>query len=139
WQDAERTNRRVRGWSGRRRRSGRSPGAGRGPGLAAGAGPLRRRRTVDGRTHHLSRRDRPPLARRRSRPWLGLRRTWPASPDDARLLGIAPGDALLRVRRIAVGRAGVPVERSEDRYRGDRTNFAIENDARSAGIVRRLA
>ncbi len=63
----------------------------------------------------------------------------PASPEDARLLGVAPGDALLRVRRVAVGLTGAPVERSEDRYRGDRTNFAIENDARAAGIVRRLA
>src|SRR5262249_12662678 len=45
----------------------------------------------------------------------------PASSEDARLLGVAPGDALLRVRRVAVGAAGVPIERSEDRYRGDRT------------------
>jgi GntR family transcriptional regulator len=63
----------------------------------------------------------------------------PASAEDADLLGVAPGDALLRVHRVAVGPDGVPVERSEDRYRGDRTNFAIENDARAAGLVRRLA
>ncbi|HET7093006.1 MAG TPA: GntR family transcriptional regulator [Thermomicrobiales bacterium] len=62
-----------------------------------------------------------------------------ASREDAVLLGVAPGDALLRVRRVAAGPAGAPVERSEDRYRGDRTNFAIDNDARAAGLVRRLA
>jgi GntR family transcriptional regulator len=63
----------------------------------------------------------------------------PASAEDAALLGVAAGDALLRVHRVAVGPDGMPVERSEDRYRGDRTNFAIENDARAAGLVRRLA
>lgn len=63
----------------------------------------------------------------------------PASPTDAHLLGIAPGDALLRVRRIAFSPAGTPVEWADDRYRGDRTNFAIENDAAAAGLVRRLA
>ncbi|HEU0115800.1 MAG TPA: GntR family transcriptional regulator [Thermomicrobiales bacterium] len=63
----------------------------------------------------------------------------PASAQDAALLGVAPGAALLRVQRVAVGPDGIPVERADDRYRGDRTNFAIENDAKAAGLVRRLA
>ena len=62
-----------------------------------------------------------------------------AAPADARLLGIAVGSALLRVQRHAFDPDGRPVEWSDDRYRGDRLNFAIENRAGDTGLVRQLA
>ena len=62
-----------------------------------------------------------------------------AAPGDARLLAVAAGTALLRVRRLACSPAGVPVEWSDDRYLGDQVNFAIENSALATGVVRRLA
>jgi GntR family transcriptional regulator len=49
------------------------------------------------------------------------------------------GSALLRVQRRAFAVDGSPVEWSDDRYRGDRMNFAIENRAGDAGLVRQLA
>lgn len=63
----------------------------------------------------------------------------PASSEDADLLGILPGSALLRVQRRALTTDGQPVEWSDDRYRGDRMNFAIENAAGETGFVRQLA
>ena len=62
----------------------------------------------------------------------------PASRDDARLLGVAPRTPLLRVRRHAVSPAGEPLEVSNDLYRADRVDFAIENTAAMPGIARRL-
>ncbi len=62
----------------------------------------------------------------------------PATLADARLLDIAPGSALLRVVRQATAADGRPVEWSDDRYRGDGVNFAIENRAGDSGLVRRL-
>ena len=63
----------------------------------------------------------------------------PAGADDARLLRVAPRAALLRVQRQAFSPSGEPLEWSDDRYRGDRVNFAIENSALVSGVVRRLA
>jgi len=62
-----------------------------------------------------------------------------ATPADARLLGIPNGSALLRVQRHGFDAGGRPVEWSDDRYRGDRLNFAIENRAGDTGLVRQLA
>ena len=62
-----------------------------------------------------------------------------ATAADAHLLGIAVGSALLRVQRHAFDADGRPVEWSDDRYRGDRLNFAIENRAGDTGLVRQLA
>ena len=63
----------------------------------------------------------------------------PAAADDARLLRLAPRAALLRVQRHAFSPSGEPLEWSDDRYRGDRVNFAIDNSALFSGVVRRLA
>lgn len=62
-----------------------------------------------------------------------------ATAADARLLGVPAGSALLRVLRRASTTAGQPVEWSDDRYRGDGVNFAIENSAGDTGLVRQLA
>jgi GntR family transcriptional regulator len=65
-----------------------------------------------------------------------------ATPADARLLGVPVGSALLRVQRQAFTADGQPVEWSDDRYRGDRLNFAIENqagDTARSAVVRQLA
>lgn len=62
----------------------------------------------------------------------------PATPADARLLDITAGSALLRVVRQATAIDGSPVEWSDDRYRGDGVNFAIENRAGASGLVRQL-
>src|SRR5215212_5680013 len=62
-----------------------------------------------------------------------------ATAADARLLSIRTGGALLRVQRHAFDADCRPVEWSDDRYRGDRLNFAIENRAGDTGLVRRLA
>ena len=62
-----------------------------------------------------------------------------ASAADRRLLALPAGSALLRVRRHAFAADERPVEWSDDRYRGDRLNFAIENRAGDTGLVRQLA
>jgi GntR family transcriptional regulator len=62
-----------------------------------------------------------------------------ATPADARLRGIPNGSALLRVQRHGFDAGGRPVEWSDDRYRGDRLNFAIQNRAGNIGLVRQLA
>jgi len=62
-----------------------------------------------------------------------------ATAADARLLRIPTGTALLRVQRHAFAADGRPVEWSDDRYRGDRINVAIENRVGDSGLVRRFA
>ena len=62
-----------------------------------------------------------------------------ATPADTRLLDIPAGSALMRVQRQGFDAGGRPVEWSDDRYRGDRMNFAIENRAGESGLVRQLA
>ena len=62
-----------------------------------------------------------------------------ADAGDARLLRVPVGSALLRVQRQAFTADGQPVEWSDDRCRGDRMNFAIENRAGDTSLVRQLA
>jgi GntR family transcriptional regulator len=62
-----------------------------------------------------------------------------ATESDARILGITAGRALLRVQRHAYDADGRPVEWSDDRYRSDRLNLAIENRAGDTGLVRQFA
>ena len=59
-----------------------------------------------------------------------------ASPDDARLLGIEPGLALLRERRRATDPRGQSLEWSEDRYVGDAVAFTIRNSIALSPLVR---
>ncbi|MCL2581164.1 MAG: GntR family transcriptional regulator [Streptosporangiales bacterium] len=51
----------------------------------------------------------------------------PASEEDARLLGVSPGTALLRERRLTTDPEAVPVEWSDDRYLGTETAFSVRN------------
>jgi GntR family transcriptional regulator len=50
-----------------------------------------------------------------------------ADAADAELLGIEPGQPLLRVRRLAHTRDGTPVEYADDRYLPTMATFTIEN------------
>ena len=59
-----------------------------------------------------------------------------ASPDDARLLEIEPGLALLRERRRATDPQGRALEWSEDRYLGDSVAFTIRNSISLSPLVR---
>lgn len=51
----------------------------------------------------------------------------PADAVDARLLGVTPGEPLLRVRRTAWAADGSLVESADDRYLPSTAVFAIEN------------
>lgn len=62
----------------------------------------------------------------------------PASRADALLLQVAPRTPLLRVHRHAFSPSGEALEWSDDRYRADRVDFAIENSMIASGVVRRL-
>ena len=59
-----------------------------------------------------------------------------ATPDDARLLAIEPGIALLRERRRATDPQGRPLEWYEDRYVGDAVAFTIRNSIALSPLVR---
>jgi GntR family transcriptional regulator len=48
-----------------------------------------------------------------------------ADDTDARLLEIAPGSPVLRLRRVSFDEAGRPFEASEDRYRSDMVRFTV--------------
>ncbi|MFJ8950038.1 GntR family transcriptional regulator [Streptomyces sp. NPDC102381] len=50
-----------------------------------------------------------------------------ADPQDAELLGVEPGQPLLRVRRLAYTGDGRPVEYADDRYLPSMATFTIEN------------
>ena len=59
-----------------------------------------------------------------------------ATPDDARLLGVREGEALLVERRVIVDVHGRPVEATESRYPGERYALAVRfevDDGRSQG------
>lgn len=62
-----------------------------------------------------------------------------ASRVDARHLGLPAGAPLLRVRRIGFSSGGEALEWSDDRYRGDQINFAIENSSVVSGVARRMS
>ena len=62
-----------------------------------------------------------------------------ATADEARLLHVRKGSPLLRLRRDAHDVRGNPVEWAEDRYRGDRTDVSIENNATASGVVRKYS
>ena len=51
-----------------------------------------------------------------------------AGRDEADALGVAPGDPLLRVERVAYGRAGRPLELGRDLFRADRTRVVWESE-----------
>ena len=59
-----------------------------------------------------------------------------ATPEDARLLGVAEGEALLVERRVIVDVHGRPVEATESRYPGDRyaLDVRFEVDDRHAEV-----
>jgi GntR family transcriptional regulator len=49
-----------------------------------------------------------------------------ASPEEASLLGVPPGAAVLRIERRAFLADGTPVEFTRSAYRGDRYDFVAE-------------
>lgn len=50
-----------------------------------------------------------------------------ATEDDARLLGVAPGDPLMLEERLSFDERGQPIEWGRDLYRGDRFRFITEH------------
>lgn len=59
-----------------------------------------------------------------------------ATAEDARLLEIEPGRAILRERRRATDPQGRPLEWSEDRYVGDGVAFTVRNSLALAPLTR---
>lgn len=59
-----------------------------------------------------------------------------ATPEDARLLNVEAGTALLRERRRSTDPRGRPLEWSEDRYVGDGVAFTIRNSVSLSPLVR---
>ena len=55
-----------------------------------------------------------------------------ARPDEARALGIATGEPLFRVERVAYSAGGRPVELGRDLFRGDRTRVVWETELPAA-------
>jgi GntR family transcriptional regulator len=62
-----------------------------------------------------------------------------ASAEDARLLEVRTGAALLRERRFTTDRSGQPVESSEDRYLGTVTAFSVRNSVSVNALSRTSA
>ncbi|MFC1431624.1 GntR family transcriptional regulator [Streptacidiphilus sp. N1-3] len=62
-----------------------------------------------------------------------------ADPQDAELLGCAPGAALLRERRRTTDPAGAPVEWSEDRYLPGVMAFTVHSSRAVPGLGRHSA
>ncbi|WP_331283922.1 GntR family transcriptional regulator [Streptomyces sp. H39-S7] len=60
-----------------------------------------------------------------------------ADADDARLLGCAVGDPLLRERRHTTDPAGSPVEWSQDRYLPGTVAFTVHNSTAVTSLSRR--
>ncbi|AFM19590.1 transcriptional regulator [Mycolicibacterium chubuense NBB4] len=56
-----------------------------------------------------------------------------ATPEEATLLGIKPGSALLLITRITYDQNGTPCEYSRDLFRGDRTRLAVTARGRGVG------
>ncbi|OIJ90596.1 GntR family transcriptional regulator [Streptomyces sp. MUSC 14] len=61
-----------------------------------------------------------------------------ADAEDARLLEVPPGTALLRERRRSTDHQGRPLEWSQDRYLGDAVAFTIRNSIAASPLVRDL-
>lgn len=59
-----------------------------------------------------------------------------ATAEDARLLEIEPGRAILRERRRATDPQGRPLEWSEDRYVGDGVAFTVRNSLALSPLTR---
>ena len=59
-----------------------------------------------------------------------------ATAEDARLLEIEPGRAILRERRRTTDPQGRPLEWSEDRYIGDGVAFTVRNSLARAPLTR---
>ncbi|HLN05236.1 MAG TPA: GntR family transcriptional regulator [Acidimicrobiales bacterium] len=59
----------------------------------------------------------------------------PASPDEAAILGIAPGAPLLSITRTTVDEDGKPIEHSHDLFRAERTRIVVRTPGRG-GITR---
>ncbi|BBZ30772.1 GntR family transcriptional regulator [Mycolicibacterium madagascariense] len=57
-----------------------------------------------------------------------------ATPDEASLLAIEPGSALLLITRIAYDQDGAPCEYSRDLFRGDRTRLAVTVQGQGIGV-----
>jgi GntR family transcriptional regulator len=68
------------------------------------------------------------LDRLKLRPVRALRhlRAVNASPEDAALLNIRPGAALLMTERVSWTASGTPIEMASAHYRGDRYDFLME-------------
>ncbi len=56
----------------------------------------------------------------------------PASEEDARLLGVAPGATLLVERRVIADQRGRPLESTESRYPGDRYALDVDFEVEAA-------
>ena len=56
-----------------------------------------------------------------------------ADEEEARLLGVQPGDALMQITRTAYDPAGIPVEYAIDRYRADRARISLRTGIGEAG------
>ena len=59
-----------------------------------------------------------------------------ADEEDAQLLDVEPGTALLRERRRTTDQDGRPLEWSEDRYLGDAVAFTVHNSLADAPLSR---
>ena len=57
-----------------------------------------------------------------------------ATPDEASLLAIEPGSALLLITRITYDQHDAPCEFSRDLFRGDRTRLAVTARGRGTGV-----
>jgi GntR family transcriptional regulator len=57
-----------------------------------------------------------------------------ATADEASLLAIKPGSALLLITRVAYDQRGAPCEFSRDLFRGDRTRLAVTVQGAGTGV-----
>ena len=62
-----------------------------------------------------------------------------ATAEDARLLDTRPRSPLLRELRLSTDPAGLPLEWSEDRYRGEAVAFTVHNSVHQNTLIRGLA
>jgi len=60
----------------------------------------------------------------------------PATAVDARLLDVRPRTPLLRERGRTTDPSGVPIEWSDDRYRGDAAAFTVRNSRDVSNLLK---